>query len=176
MNCDKQCEGCAFKPGAAANREADNKLRGVLTALGSIPFFCHSALGWHHDKPGYPLGATQALDVLASRKLQKALHDATGNDPLADPDLADFRKQVRTCAGWRASVARLKAAGWFANKDVNLIRRHVASSAARDLVGLSEKKQGRKQKAMRLKNIRKAFDWFMNEARESGVKIGWLLK
>jgi hypothetical protein len=174
--CNGACSGCAFKQGAAANQEANNRLRGILTALGGIPFVCHSSIGWTPDKNGYPLGAMNAIDVIMSPKLQKALKNVTGDDPLADPAMIEFRSQIRMCAGWRSAVARLKKAGWFASKDVSLVRRHAASSAARDLAGLSDKKQSKADKAMRMKNLRDTFDWFMREARDSKVKIGWLLK
>jgi hypothetical protein len=46
----EQCEGCAFKPGAAANREPYNLLRSEVCALGAIPFFCHHSIDWKNRK------------------------------------------------------------------------------------------------------------------------------
>src|SRR5229473_1752785 len=36
-----QCDECAFKPGAVANKEPYNHLRSEVCALSARPFFCH---------------------------------------------------------------------------------------------------------------------------------------
>lgn len=43
---NEQCMDCAFKEGGAANKEAYNRLRGEVCALGAIPFFCHHSIDW----------------------------------------------------------------------------------------------------------------------------------
>src|SRR5438105_11784385 len=40
------CEGCAFSPGAAANREPYNELRAEICKLGAVPFWCHHKMNW----------------------------------------------------------------------------------------------------------------------------------
>lgn len=84
MTCPKQCDGCAFKPGAAANKEPDNRLRGRLAVLGPFPFVCHES--FDYDDP--------AGKVIRSK--------------------ADYRaKGVQICGGWSAEVKALAATGYY---------------------------------------------------------------
>lgn len=84
MSCDRQCDGCAFKPGAAANMEIDNRLRGKLAMLGPIPFYCHDNDTWRQgDREG-----------LKTRR--------------------EFRASgYRICGGWLAAVRELAATGYY---------------------------------------------------------------
>lgn len=167
--CTGQCSGCAFKPGAAANREQTNMLRGFFTALGAIPFYCHHAMGYDEATGKYPAGASTALQILSNRKLRTSI-EALGAKPIP----IEFQKSIRVCGGWKAAVARLKSDGWFADARVNLVRRHYASSAARAIDKITD---GNPKKVRRagLKDLDTAVRWFLNEAREQGIRIGWLV-
>jgi len=82
---DKQCAGCAFRPGGAANRELYNHLRATICMLGPLPFLCHDGRDWadpdnHKFTPGEM-----------------------------------FRRGWSICQGWRREVARLAATGYYAN-------------------------------------------------------------
>src|SRR5262245_11677495 len=81
----KQCAGCAFRPGGAANRELYNHLRATICMLGPLPFLCHDGRDWadpdnHKFTPGEM-----------------------------------FRRGWSICQGWRREVARLAATGYYAN-------------------------------------------------------------
>lgn len=81
------CHGCAFKEGSAANREPNNSLRGMIAALGGVPFFCHESLDWKNQSGAF------------------------SNDGI--PRLPGVRPRI--CNGWRAEVKRLAAAGRFSS-------------------------------------------------------------
>lgn len=49
-----QCDTCAFKKGAAANREPYNLLRSTVCALSGVPFFCHEGFDWRNFRQGLP--------------------------------------------------------------------------------------------------------------------------
>lgn len=79
-----QCEECAFKPGAAANKESYNSLRGQVCALGAVPFFCHHNLNWQED---------QRLWVGEKMK--------------------ENCRAAGICQGWKQRVAELHKRGFF---------------------------------------------------------------
>lgn len=80
----RECEGCAFKPGAAANLEPNNFLKGQLCALGGLPFYCHDGQDWQDPES----------HTVATRREIRA-------------------RGIRICAGWKSSVARLAREGHF---------------------------------------------------------------
>lgn len=113
-NCS-QCSGCAFKPGADANLEVDNHLKGFLTVLSGTPFFCHDTLKWQVDQADARIlrrsGPQMRADLLAIT--------VPGKGP-------------KVCAGWKAAVAELAAKGWFRG-DNGHTRRVLAHYAIRNL-------------------------------------------
>ena len=163
-----------IQEGAAANQEVANKLRGIFAALSGRAFWCHESLGWAHGEKGYPPGAVSDLGPSRRSKTRKAIIECGVNPAAMDENIARLLESLHICGGWRAAVGRLKSLGWFANRDVNLVRREFAKSALRDLSDMaSTPKELRKAQ---MKSLKQVVEWFMNEARESGVKIGWLLK
>jgi len=159
MNC-RQCSGCAFKSGAAANGEVTNRLRGAFAALGGYVFLCHESLGWKHGKTDYPKGAREALDVI---ELSRVLRRCGVSEAYLQEKRAAL-PDIRVCGGWRAAVARLAAAGWFRSPAVRYIRRYYARRAA------AQVDQGES-----LKVIKSSLDWFIRESKESGIDIKFLL-
>lgn len=121
---NSHCDSCAFgKTGGAAD-EANNRLKGLLCALGPIPFFCH------HDRDG------KEYDWK--------------NDILGPMVLPPEKRKV--CAGWQAEVRKRKAKGFFLVDGYRTIRKFVAARATRMLdrsiatnVGPDEKKAARKE-------------------------------
>lgn len=166
-SCNGQCRGCAYKPGADANREPDNHLRGIFAALGGYPFYCHDSLGW--SKKGYAKDATQALAILSSRGV---LIKLGASERLIESEVAEIRRGMKACAGWKASVARLQAAGWFRKPGVALYRRYMARGASVAMERLT--KDSPERDGNEVRTIETAIGWFFNEAREAGTKIGWL--
>lgn len=173
MSCS-QCHGCAYKPGAAANLEGQNFLRGVFAALGGYPFYCHQSLGWAPGQEHYPEGAEEALAILSSRHM---LIRAGACIDSIDRETADLRRKLRICGGWRSAVRRLKASGWYSNPSVRYVRRHFAKTAAACVERLtkaatvSPEERSREEAAQDLQD---AIAWFFEEARAEGIKIGWL--
>ncbi len=167
--CNRQCHGCALRTGAAANEEPHNRLRGIFAALGGYPFACHDSLGWGGDDVGYPKGAVNALAILHSQR--KII--AAGADPeLIEKQVAEVRRNLRMCGGWRAAVARLKAAGWFAGSGVTSYRRYMAKRAAGDLEHL--KIDSPDADGNEIRDIKATVEWFLNEAKDSRISINWL--
>ena len=84
----KQCDTCAFKAGCVTHEsEPHNRLRGMIAALGGIPFHCHhSPSGDWHDLTLGELNAGEA---------------------------AALRKELPICQGWRAEVKALASRGHF---------------------------------------------------------------
>lgn len=80
----RQCEGCAFKPGAAANREPHNFLKCQLAALGGFPFYCHEGQDWHSPES----------HAVANRSEIRA-------------------RGIRICAGWKEATGKLAREGHF---------------------------------------------------------------
>lgn len=96
MNCTTSCHGCAFSPGAAANKEPNNLLKGILCAMGAVPFYCHESLvNWRETS------AQTVQDLKAAVKPGERL---------------------QVCAGWRAEVAKLHQVGWFKGEEGQLRR------------------------------------------------------
>lgn len=180
MECTRQCSGCAYKSGAAANSEGDNLLRGVFAALGGYAFVCHESMGWGHGETGYPKGATEALTILTSRH---ALERAGASAAAIQAQTDDLRRSIRMCGGWKAAVQRLKSSGWYADKRVMLVRRHYAKHAAACIERLVHRDDPARMEtwtdkpvdsAIETQDIQESIEWFFNEAKESGIKIGWL--
>lgn len=96
----KQCDTCAFKTGCVTHeKEPHNRLRGMIAALGGIPFYCHySPAGDWHD---LQLGKLNASEAEA------------------------MRKELPICGGWQAEVKALAARGHF-RKDPERVRRYIA--------------------------------------------------
>jgi hypothetical protein len=82
--CKSPCEGCAFTPGAAANKELRNHLKGVICLLGPAPFVCHHGQPW--DDP--------ETHKLSPRAL--------------------FGSGWQICEGWKREVAKLAKTGYYA--------------------------------------------------------------
>lgn len=78
-----QCEGCAFKPGADANKEPYNSIRAQVCALGPIPFYCHHDVDW------------------------KAQHGWNA------AQLRESCRVAGVCGGWTAEVRRLHGRGFY---------------------------------------------------------------
>lgn len=95
-----QCDGCAFKDGAAANVEPYNRLRSEICAIGGLPFFCHANIDWRKD--------------------------LTGKDP---EQLGAELRKTGICAGWRERVLELKSGGHFDDPEIRIVRRLVAAYA-----------------------------------------------
>jgi hypothetical protein len=81
------CDSCAFTPGAEANSEPHNNLRGQLCLLGGLVFYCH------HDRAG-------------------ALQDLKGMRMAERGALVREGKLV-VCQGWRREVQALAQAGYY---------------------------------------------------------------
>lgn len=175
--CSLQCHGCAYKRGAAANLEGQNMLRGFFADLGGYPFICHESMGWKEGREGYPEGAMQALAILTNRGI---FIKSGANPELISIETAGVQKEMRLCGGWKESVRRLKELGWFARKDVMLVRRHYAKHGAACLERLTRDPEtlmpdDRRTKKLDVEDIEEAIRWFYNEAKDAGVQIGWLL-
>lgn len=80
----RQCVGCAFLPGAAANREPHNFLKCQLAALGGFPFYCHDGQDWRDPES----------------------HRTATRSEIR-------RRGIRICAGWKEAVAKLAREGHF---------------------------------------------------------------
>lgn len=174
MICTGQCEGCALKKGASANLEPDNRLRGIFAALGGYVFACHESLGWTPDKDGYPGGKhkiDQDLAILCSRP---AIIRAGADSERLRLQVEGTRRAMRVCGGWKAAVARLKADGWFSNPTFRYIRRHYAKTAARDIEKLTH--GNRAEQKVALRSIEQMTKWFVREAKDAKISIGWLLE
>jgi len=195
MTCNGQCHGCAYRPGAAANRESHNKLRAVFAALGGYPFLCHESLGWTPDRPGYPdaRALNERLGILMTRAKLVELGAMPEN---IARETEQLRRSVRMCFGWRTAVARLKAAGWFARADFTAYRRQMGKLAARALddfiaIGklrprdwrdelhpenpLATAKTLAEAKMRARADLKMYTEFFVTDARESGVNIRWLM-
>ena len=177
MSCPGRCHGCAYKSGAAANLEGQNYLRGVFAALGGYPFVCHESLGWGPEREGYPEGSKQALAILTSNRFQ--LIKAGADPELIEKQVGKVREGMRMCGGWKAAVRRLKDLGWFANRDITLVRRHYAKHAAACLERLTRDQEefmpdDRRDRRLDIEDIEESIRWFFNEAKDQGIKIGWL--
>jgi len=112
-----QCETCAFnrKGSGGAASESPNRLKGLLSAYGLLPFFCH------HDRNGDE-------------------YDWQNPKSLGPLQLAPDKRKI--CGGWQRYVARLNTRGFFnfgvesSHTDLPLLRHHqkqLASDAIRQL-------------------------------------------
>jgi hypothetical protein len=88
-DCKAPCAGCAFGPGAAANKEMYNHLRGLICLLGPVPFVCHDGQDWKNPE----------------------------NHKLAPAQF--FRTGWKICEGWRREVARLAATGYYEHTSIS---------------------------------------------------------
>lgn len=113
------CNTCAFRTGSVTHEsEPHNRLKGMICAAAGIPFFCHC--GWDHEN----------IDVY--------LIDGR----FVTTDDVDLRK-IRTCAGWRREIARLKAAGQFAvSPDVRDLQKQLGAHALTALKEFIESPEG----------------------------------
>lgn len=98
---NQPCGTCAYREGAAANREVSNRVRAMICELGGVPFHCHHAtdgreLNWRGSQ----------ADFFASMA---------------------SRRDLRLCAGWKSAVAKRKAQGFFGK--FGCIRRAIAINA-----------------------------------------------
>lgn len=80
----RECEGCAFKSGAAANREPNNFLKAQLCALGALPFYCHDGQDWRDP---------ESHSVATRREIRG--------------------RGIRICFGWKTAVGKLAREGHF---------------------------------------------------------------
>jgi hypothetical protein len=162
-----QCEGCAFKPGAAANREPWNRLRSMICALGGIPFYCHHGLDWKR-------GEKAVGDALVIIKHQAKLEE------IGIPKAALLRarlpikdgEKLHVCGGWRKAVGAIHAAHptWFGGQDAS-VRRILALHALDSLekwAGLKDKKQ----KAEHWNFVKGAMDVILEDAKVIKLRIG----
>jgi len=193
MDCTGQCHGCAYKTGAAANLEPHNLIRGFFAAMGGFPFFCHESLGWTPDRDGYPDERAHLLGIS-----KKTLISLGALPEAIDQRIAQVRRDARTCGGWRAAVAKLRDAGWYTKLgvDVRNYRRQMAklgSNALDDYILVSKlkmrdwrdaihpenplgsEKSLRAAKREAYRSLRMYFEFFIEDAKEQGVDIRWLV-
>lgn len=111
MSCPGQCDGCAFRPGTAANLEIDNRLKGALTAMAANAFYCHDTLNWK-------LPVREAVVPRGRPEVMRAA--------LVSITLPGMKPRV--CAGWKAAVRELASKGWFRGEAAG-VRRHIANLA-----------------------------------------------
>lgn len=184
MSCDTQCHGCAFKPGATAHQESNNRLKGAIAAIGGIPFHCHEKLGWTPEKDGYPggQGAIERAceDLRAAPKLihdspdlAEAFADCTPNG-LPPEIFADARKLLGKrpmCGGWRAAVADLARQGWFRDREHRTALRRDANAALLLLESLVGEKDAERRKSA-IASIGDHCRALVARLRERGVRTG----
>lgn len=116
MSCSGQCSGCAFKVGAAAFEEIENRMTGAISAMAANPFYCHETLKW--QGPADKTGVARETPAVMREKLLKIT--LPGKEP-------------RACAGWKAAVAELAVKGWFQGQSAPL-RRSIARRALHSLI------------------------------------------
>jgi hypothetical protein len=178
--CDRRCSGCAFKKGAKANLEVTNRLTGMFAALGGIPFYCHDALGWYPDQPGYPQGARSiqmAADSL--RSAPKLIHDSpdmvrvitdatpTGVPPaMFDADRAIIGR-TPMCQGWKRAVHKLSDKGWFADPSRRVLFRQIAALGLSHIEELNGSAGGPNIRKAAIAGIGKTLEWFLRIQRET---------
>lgn len=137
MGCTGQCEGCAFKPGSAANGEIENHTKGFITAMAGNPFFCHESLHWQ----------VEAKDAVVVRNTPQIMRAA-----LLAITLEGHKPKV--CSGWKRSVSELASRGWFKGEGARA-RRLVARHALRELTevssngGFGKRTTSRRNRAMK---------------------------
>lgn len=178
MSCTGQCSGCALRPGAAANIEADNRMAAALSALAANPFLCHHKLGWTPDTVGYPIdeNAFKAAhaNLLAAPKLihdaawaKECISDATDAGLPASMFAADRLVLGRTpnCAGWKAAVSDLARQGWFSSLRFKAVRRAIARKAMRDLDRVKT------EHGAAIADLRVSVSWLVEELREAKIKF-----
>lgn len=85
--CKAPCSGCAFTPGAAANLEPHNQLKGQICLLGGEPFYCHDGKDW--QSPQY-------------------------HGRISRAQFKEFDPQI--CQGWASRVRLLAKAGYYKEK------------------------------------------------------------
>lgn len=184
MSCAGQCSGCALKPGAAANLEVNNRLVGILTALGGIPFLCHHRLGWTPDREGYPNtdnSVKMAMDNLMaapklihnSPELSDAIEDATATG-IPSNIFDDDRKLVGPtphCQGWRSAVAELNNAGWFASIE-DRKRRRLQAKAGLKLMDELKTEKGKSERKMIIRRIGTVVMSLAKDLKAAGIKPG----
>ena len=168
--CERQaCHGCAYRIGAAANEEPDNRLRGIFAALGGYLFACHESLGWRPDTGGYEPDMKESLAILMARPTLLRLG---ASEIKVKNETAALCEQLRVCEGWKASVARLKAAGWFDNPAYRMVRRQLAKQASALIDRLESKDPYAEVMGgeLHFREIEEALTWFVNEAREADCR------
>jgi hypothetical protein len=113
------CDTCAFRAGSVTHdSEPYNALRGMLCALGAVPFHCHHVNGEDHS--GDQQYLLQRLPRV--RKVLKQFEILEG-DPVLEGET------VRLCEGWKAAIAKNKAKGLFDDPGIRNVRRIAASRA-----------------------------------------------
>jgi len=115
-DCDKQCSGCALKPGGAANREPLNRLTAELAVLGPFPFYCHEFIDYSKND---------------GRKITRA-------------DFQEMKGNFRICTGWREAVAELAKTGYYheapLTKKIMALQAHDILKTFSDIEDAEEKK------------------------------------
>lgn len=96
MNDKSPCEGCAFSPNAAANKEFHNHMVGVICLLGPLPFVCHHGQDWESPEN----------------------HKLTGREV--------FRRGWKICEGWKREVAKLAETGYYKNSEMTRVFAQIA--------------------------------------------------
>ncbi len=116
-----RCDTCAFGKDCGAAIEPNNRLKGMIAALGGFPFFCHHKRdGTEYDwrSPG-----NAAFWALA-------------------------RSERRICAGWKQHVGELAQRGFFDERKLRPIRRTIGELAIAHLAEfIAAKNRNRKRKA-----------------------------
>jgi hypothetical protein len=108
------CDTCAFHPGSITHdKEPYNALRGMLCALGAIPFYCHDGLDWRNH---------QAM-VQSEPRVRRWLVREFG---IHGPTL-------HHCEGWKEAVRRYKAQHLFDDPAIRRVR-HLAADRALELI------------------------------------------
>jgi hypothetical protein len=161
MASDSPCSTCAFRPGADANREVDNRLRGQIAALSGNPFYCHHGLDWK-------AGNRAIGDALAVDKNQAALLNA------GIPKAALIRAtlplleghSVTVCEGWKAEIRRLKSRGLFNDPETNQLRRQVGAIAFAELDGFLREGIDAGEKAKHRANLKECLSVLRADVEE----------
>lgn len=108
------CSSCAFRPGSVTHdKEPYNALRGLLCALGAVPFYCHDGLDWRDHR----------AMVLCHPTVRRFIVSITG---IPGPTL-------HHCEGWKEAVRRYKADHLFDDPAIRRVR-HIAADRALEVI------------------------------------------
>ena len=130
------CDECAFRPGAGAHEEPYNRLRGMICAHGSVPFFCHHGIDWR---------AQHTPEFIARGR--------------------EMARRTGVCQGWKVEVARLNSTGFF-NDGFRSIRHAIAKQCLQTIDLFTNAKGREKKRLRNLLRRMVAFVCSRNIARK----------